>query len=62
MIERVRGIGVASLMLLQILFSMPTALGVRVICLPNVPCWCVVAAHYCGVRAIYWCGTGLTDV
>ena len=28
-IERVRGIGVASLMLLQILFSMPTALGVR---------------------------------
>ena len=28
-IERVRGIGVASLMFLQILFSMPTALGVR---------------------------------
>lgn len=28
-IERVRGIGIASLMLIQILFSMPTALGFR---------------------------------
>ncbi len=39
LIERVRGIGVATQMLLQILFSMPTLAWGKVVPLPDVPGW-----------------------
>ena len=54
-IERVRGIGVATLMLLQIIFSLPTAWG-KTIYLPDVPGWGDVAIDYYGLWTLYWTG------
>ncbi len=59
-IERVRGIGVATQMLLQILFSMPTLAWGEAVPVPNVPCWRDVTIDYCGIGFIYWFGIGLT--
>jgi phospholipid/cholesterol/gamma-HCH transport system permease protein len=61
-IERVRGIGVASLMLLQILFSMPTALGVRLFVYQMYRVGVLSLLIIAGVRFVYWRCPWLTDV
>ncbi len=38
-IERIKGIGAAALMLLQVLFSMPSKGGLSTLCVPDVSCW-----------------------
>ena len=50
-IERVRGIGVAT--------HANPAWG-EAVPVPNVPCWRDVVIDYCGVGFIYWFGLGLT--
>ncbi len=61
-IERVQGIGVATLMLLQILFSMPDLAWRKAVYLSDVSGWGIVPADYCGFWPVYWCRAWFADV